>query len=404
MSSSARASRLPGESTDGRPDEGPGGFPGDSPGGHPGIGAAFLAAGLATFALACAMPPAPPLIRHEGSLGIEIESPRPGSTRALRTLRVPVRGRARLPSNSAIEPLDVFVLVDVSETTRRPSGFDVDGDGEMGFDPHRVLVDLEPGGLLCTDPEDSIRHAEVAAVRRLLDHLDGATDRLGLAFFSERAAPESEDGTTLPLGSRFEDVRSSLERGLAEEQPAHSLKDAMGTARRALQGGRSSARRVLLVLQASPKSREWRLPDGIEAVTFAVTGAGRGSRGLRPLRRPVDALAWLAPQGRSGGGSLVIANSSLGSQAGDAFLARDGRFSGSVGVRAGSNRLRVSAGDGKGKAGAAEFGIDVEQELPSHWELLQELEEVQRRNQALIRLIEGVEERRPGELEIRLDR
>jgi hypothetical protein len=389
MSSCERASRLPCESSSGLAR----------------TAAALLAAGLATFALACAMPPAPPLIRHEGPLGIEVESPRPGSTLALRALRVPVRGRARLPSDFAIELLDVFVLVDVSEATRHPSGFDVDGDGEVGFDPHRVLVDLEPGGLLCTDPEDSIRHAEVAAVHRLLDHLDEATDQLGLAFFSGAATAKSDGTATLPLGSRFEDVRSALEGALAEEQPARSLGEAVGTAQEALQAGRSSARRILLLLQASPEGRrEWSLPDGIEAASYAVSGVGRSSRGLRPLRRPVDVLAWLAPPSRSGDASLAIANASLGSQAGDAFLARDGRFSGWIGVQAGSNRLRVSARDGQGKAGMAEFAIDVQQELPSHWELLQELEETQRRNQALIRLIEEVEERKPGEIEIRLER
>lgn len=393
MSSSAPAERLPVERR-------------NSGLGLPYLRAAWFAAGLATFVSACAVPPPPPLVRREGTLGIEIESPAPASTLTLRTLEIPVRGRVRLASMRAPEPVDVFVLVDVSEATRSPSGLDVDGDGEVGFDPHRVLVGLEPGGIVCTDPEDSILHAERAAVQRLLDHLDVGRDRVGLAFFSTRpgpATPSPGDGG-LPLGSRFEDVRTALERDSGDETPAHSFEEALRTGERALQGGRAAAHRALLVLQASPaEGPTGPSTDEFEVVPFAVTGAGRSAHGVRPLRRPVDVLAWLAPLDASDGGSIAIANDSLGSRAGDAFLARDGRFSGRVGVRAGSNRLKVSARVGA-SAGAAGFDLDVVQDLPTPWELLQQLEETERRNKALIRLIEGVEERGPGELEIKIDR
>lgn len=364
-----------------------------------GVALAVLPAG---WLLACAAPPVAPPIRYEGPLRIVVQSPRPGSSLGLRDLRVRVRGRAKLSSAGEAEPLDVFLLVDVSPGTRLPSGLDVDGDGEVGFDPHQVLMDLEPGGLRCTDPEDTILQAEVAAARRLLDHLSGRTDRVGLAFFSEAPAG-ARGGAILPLGTPIPRVRGALAGALDGSPRGMALDDAMRIAGDALARGRPAARRAVLTLRASagddPPPEP---PRGVESVTLAVTG--RDARHPRSLRRPLDALAWLAGPDASGPGTLGITNTSLRATGADAFLGRDGRFSGWIPVRDGGNRLRVEARDVGGRSGAAVFDLRVAQELPSHWEMLQQLGEIQRRNQQLIRMIETVEERGPGELEIRIDR
>jgi len=372
--------------------------------GHGPLRRAALPLGLsAVLALSCAPPPRPPLVRYEGSLGIEIEAPKPGARLTLRDLEVAVRGRARLPWAQPLEPVEVFVLIEASESTRRPSGWDVDGDGEVGFDPYRVLPGLEPGALRCTDPEDSVLHAELAAAARLLDHVQAGTDRVGLAFFSQDAVPDgrlpAQDGATVALGSAFRAHRAALEWAKTDASPTLTAGEALERARRALRSGRPTARRILLTLRAH--ATEPSLPssgDGFETVTLAVHDQGDGAP---KLRRPVDVLGWLAPRESGRQATLTIANDSLGPRADDAFLARDGRFSGSIPVGGGSNRVRVAI-RGEGASGAARFAIDVEPDLPTYWELLQQLGEIQRRNQELIRLVEDVEERGAGEIEIRV--
>jgi hypothetical protein len=73
------------------------------------------------------------------------------------------------------EPRDLVILLDVSAATDEPSGLDVDADGEIGIHPGRYLRILRPSDydLHCTDPDDTILAAEVAAANRLIWHAGG---------------------------------------------------------------------------------------------------------------------------------------------------------------------------------------------------------------------------------------
>lgn len=371
--------------------------------------------------LACAGP-APPKarpspqpqtsLRVSGDVRIELASPRPdarvelASPRAdarveLRTLDLPVWGHAQLPGQPDPEPLDVFVLLDVSYETRGPSGRDVDGDGEVGFDPHRLLPDLGPDDLRCTDPEDSILEAEVAAVHRLLAQLQAPTHRVGLGFFSSRGSGKAR---LLPLGTERSELRRTLDAARAREAAAPSLRTASRAARRALVQGRSSARRVLLVLHGG--HRAVRAPSpvrGIEQRAFSVTDPGVG-KDVQPLRQPGELLAWLADD-EAAARSVEIRNQTLETPPFGAFLARDGSFSGTVPVAAGSNQLRVSLRRAGRVEGAVRFSVDVAPPpAPGREELAQRLDELLRRNRELLLLLEDpVPRGEPGDLQILVD-
>ena len=72
-------------------------------------------------------------------LRIEVVSPSPGELVKNTVDLAPVRGSAQSGSGDP-KDFDVFVAIDVSYSTRFPSGIDIDEDGEVGFNPERELV------------------------------------------------------------------------------------------------------------------------------------------------------------------------------------------------------------------------------------------------------------------------
>jgi len=114
----------------------------------------------------------------------------------------------------AIRALDVAVAIDASRSTSRPSGSDIDLDGQVGS-----LLDAGS-----SDPLDSVLAAEVAGVRSLMHALAGADVRFSIVTLTGRShAPRF----TQPLGRivRWEQGRirtpmtddpRDLERGLDE--------------------------------------------------------------------------------------------------------------------------------------------------------------------------------------------
>src|SRR5690606_13754671 len=69
---------------------------------------------------------------------VSIEAPRPGQKVENRVDQAPIRGTASADGKRAAD-FDVMIVLDVSGSTRSPSGVDVDGDGHVGVDPRREL-------------------------------------------------------------------------------------------------------------------------------------------------------------------------------------------------------------------------------------------------------------------------
>lgn len=99
---------------------------------------------------------------------------------------------------------DVLLIVDRSLSAWRPSGADIDGDGEVGKlrpDRHR---DEHP--FWTTDAGDTIYNAEVVAAGKLIERLDPANVRMGLITFAGGGQVRA------PLGSSAFELASALRR------------------------------------------------------------------------------------------------------------------------------------------------------------------------------------------------
>src|SRR5262245_7953727 len=85
---------------------------------------------------------------------------------------------------------DVAIVIDLSTSTRFPSGVDVDENGKVGKSAPEIREDYWGDGSpekLCDDPGDTIAAAELAAVRRLLKLLDPSHTRVALIAFGDKA-------------------------------------------------------------------------------------------------------------------------------------------------------------------------------------------------------------------------
>src|SRR5512145_2983962 len=93
---------------------------------------------------------------------IVIASPKPGQAFRNRVHQAPIRGSASADGERPVD-FDVILVIDVSGSTKVASGADVDGDGELGFNPHFELVapGAYPPDVVSTDPGDTILAAEV---------------------------------------------------------------------------------------------------------------------------------------------------------------------------------------------------------------------------------------------------
>ena len=105
---------------------------------------------------------------------------------------------------------DVAIVVDLSASTRLPSGVDVNGNGRVGKSAPEIREDYWGDGSpekLCDDDGDTIAAAEIAAVRRLLKLLDPTHTRVALIAFGDKAelvAPLS--ATRAELGKALDDL------------------------------------------------------------------------------------------------------------------------------------------------------------------------------------------------------
>jgi Mg-chelatase subunit ChlD len=106
----------------------------------------------------------------------------------------------------AVGPLDVAIVIDTSQSTRRPTGFDIDGDGRVReYRRHEVV-----------DRDDSRLAAEIAAVRSLLRSAEGRDIRFSIVTFSGTTIARTVGRNQLLVSNRDSKVRAGLSEDIQE--------------------------------------------------------------------------------------------------------------------------------------------------------------------------------------------
>jgi len=367
-----------------------------------------------------------------------VTSPAAGEIVRNRVTMAPVRGRAQSGSGEKAD-FDVMVVIDVSHSTRYPSGIDVDEDGEVGMNPRQELVlpGSYPEDMVCSDAEDTILAAEIRATRYLLEVLDPRRTQVGIIAFSGQVNPET--GERLAVDQRDAEVRVPLTRDFnrVEEALADILAEGphgatnfaaaiqlsvielagLSQARSQPQPG---ARKVVTFLtdgvptfpygkaaQADPEDTEAALSAariarkaGVQVNAFAL---GQGALGsplalselsritlgrFTPVRNPGDIVAFLQGVSFADIEDVIVTNLDTGEISYDVELSPDGSFLAFVPVREGTNRVEVAALGGDGGEQRLAFDLVFEKSGLTARELEIELERVKRRNRYLMRLIE----------------
>ena len=167
------------------------------------------AAAVFALASACSAAPATAVDVPSDASWLRVEAPAEAES-ATELGLVEVRGQA---AKRGLRPQDFVIVIDVSESTLLPSGWDVDADGPRGRTDPALLERLGarsdvPPGLLArlaeSDFEDSVLAAELAAAQALIDRLDLDRYRVGLVAFSDEAK------VLAPLGSNRERLSAAL--------------------------------------------------------------------------------------------------------------------------------------------------------------------------------------------------
>ncbi len=294
---------------------------------------------------------------------------------------VEVRGRAA-PGGAAAH--DLVIVIDASDSTIRPSGWDVDGDGPDGrTDPARAerFADspLLAARMRDADLDDSVLMAELAAARALLDRIDLRRDRVALVVFSDDAEIVAPLGRPRPvLDAALGEIADHPERwlrgtnfGAAIAEAQRALGDTVESLSRIEDVDEPSGRRrsILFLSDGEPTLPAGRaMPRqhalwsahaaaaagirihafalGSEALpgldVFAELAALSGGRFER-LAEAGDAIARLPQTDLVGLAELHVVNETTGHPARALRTFPDGRFDGFVELAPGPNQLRVDA-------------------------------------------------------------
>ncbi len=371
-------------------------------------------------------------------VAIDIASPSNGEVVRNRVHVAAIRGSAR---SGTADPLDfdVMIAIDVSKSTRFPSGIDVDEDGEVGFNPQEELVapGTYPTDMVCSDPDDSILGAEIRAARMLVDSLSAGRSRVGVLTFSgevdletgERRSADQQDAILrIPLTDDFPAVLKVLEEVLAEgSHGATNFSAAIRLAVVELVGltgaqseARPKARRLLQFLTDGVPTFPYGRGDtpdaedteeairaarlarkaGLTINSFALgryalespvatTEMARLTGGAyTPVRNPGEILAFLRSVSFANIEDVVITNLTTNDISYDVHLSPDGSFSGFVPVGLGRNQVQVTVLASDGGENSVNLDVDFEQAGLSENELVAELERVRKRNKEMMLLLE----------------
>lgn len=281
------------------------------------------------------------------------------------------------------QPFDIVFVIDVSDSTRYPSGADIDGDGKVGHRRGSSLGLLGIFGALfpSTDPQDSILAAEILAVRTMLDQLDPRTTRVGVvAFGGDSDALTPDAATWVPLTTEYAQVRKGLKmiarhgssgktNMLAGVQLAAI--ELMGRAS-AFSEPREGARRIMIFLtDGQPtlplegmNNQNMRMAiaeakraakEKIRIDTYAIGDTALSnpivtvemasvSHGIfTPVRHPRDLRAVFESVNFSEIDALEIHNKTTGKPAANVIRNADGSFSALLPMRTGENTVEVYA-------------------------------------------------------------
>ncbi|MBW2275235.1 MAG: VWA domain-containing protein [Deltaproteobacteria bacterium] len=365
---------------------------------------------------------------------IEISSPIPGEVVKNKSHIAPVRGNAQSGSEEPVD-FDVFIAIDVSKSTRFPSGMDIDDDDELGFNPHEELVapGTYPEEMVCSDPDDTILAAEISAARLLLEGLEPGRTQVGVIAFSgevdletgKRMHSNQKDAwVEVPLTEDFARVESALDKILARgphgatnfAAAVHLTVIELAGLTGAQSRPRPGAKKVVQFLtdgvptfpfgmaaSADPEDTEAAISAarlarkaGITINTFALGRHALASPvaavemarltvgSYTPVRNPGEILAFLQGVSFANIDDVVITNISTQEVSYDVHLAPDGTFSGFVPVQEGRNQVQVTVLATDGGEGSVSLALDFEMSGLTENELAVELERIKRRNKALM--------------------
>jgi len=365
----------------------------------------------------------------QDAVQIQIRTPHPGETIRNKTDMAPLAGLAIAGERPTA--FEIILVLDVSGSTEYPSGMDIDSDGVLG-ETQRSPVSSQPD-TANTDPDDSVLAAEVSAARALLDGLDPQRVHVGVVSFSGEVDPMSQrrlgrgDDALLEqaLTPDYTAVRRSLDAVLLRgPNGGTNMEAGVKLALRELAGlpgavsvPRPNAKKVILFLTDGKPSLPFGLANiedkedmlaAIDAAQLAkVAGVMMNVYGLGPLaidypvaatemakatgglytpvRRPGDIVALLSGVSFANVEDVVAVNLTLMEWAGpnDILLAPDGSFQGFVPVRAGMNRIRVSALASDGSRGSTEFDLNFAQQGMTDLELSAERDRIRQRNREI---------------------
>ncbi len=369
---------------------------------------------------------------------IDIDSPKPGAIVQNDVDLAPVKGHA-LAGSDAPNTFDVFLALDVSHSTRYPSGIDIDEDGEVGFNPALELVipGTYPEEMVSTDPDDVILAAEVRAARLLLEALDSRQTRVGVIAFSGEVEPKTgkrrrfdqQDARLLvPLTADFKAVERALDE-IMETGPngATNFSAAIKLAVRELAGfsgarsrPRAGAKKLVLFLtdgvptfpigsgrssdpgdtEAAVNAARLAKKAGVTINTFALGRhalaapvatsemARITSGAYTPVRNPGQIVSFLQGVSFANVEDVVIRNLTTQDVSFDVSLAPDGSFSGFVPVRPGKNKVEITALASDGSEGTTRLEFEFEKARLTDEELALELDRIKARNKELMLLLE----------------
>lgn len=369
---------------------------------------------------------------------IRIESPSQGDVVRGKVHLAAVRGSVQSGDGGPLD-FDVMIAIDISHSTRFPSGIDVDDDGEIGFNPHEELVapGTYPADSVCSDPEDTILAAEIRAARLLLEVLKPGRTQVGVITFSGEVDPETgarksfdqkDAQLAVPLTKDFALVERSLDAILARGPfgaTNFSAAIQLGVAElaglsSAVSKPRESAKKVMLFLtdgvptfpfgraarddpedtEAAINAARLARKAGITINTYAlgrhalsepvaVTEMARLTGGaFTPARNPGDIIRFLQGISFANVEDVVITNLTTQDVSYDVSLSPDGSFSGFVPVSEGQNIIEVTALASDGGESTVKLAFQFEKSGLTEREMVLELERVKKRNRELMLLIE----------------
>ena len=145
--------------------------------------------------LGCETPGPPPEIAHvDGKIHLALKAPLADQELSVAVPWLEVRGSV---SGGELAGADVILALDLSNSALHASGYDVDGDGDIGENRYEIRDGDKwnrPYKIWVTDPDDSIARAELAAAETLVRALEPTGARFALITYHSRAYVKAELG------------------------------------------------------------------------------------------------------------------------------------------------------------------------------------------------------------------